>query len=232
MRWMLGIFAAIGLLMIGLVTAVVAGWFDPYKLLNAAGPNDRPASRPADTRPAAPGTEEGEEPERPVNTGFKGQSIFLSAADARVNGPRVRVENLGSVRPMWSSRGRAIDPKSQIPNARIQYWSGPEDSAEWTFTCPEAGSYAVAFDCVPGYSGGDRPRGVAAGQFTITAGDQTLQAKVEADTTGKYGSASVFQVNVGTINLPAGEVTMKIAPTTKQNGLLGLRSVRVNRSAE
>jgi hypothetical protein len=228
---MLGIFAAIGLLMIGLVTAVVGGWFDPYKLLNAAGANDRPASRPTDTRPAAVGPEEPEE-ERPVNTGFKGQSIFLSAADARVNGPRVRVESLGSVRPTWTSRGRAVDPKSQIPNARIQYWTGPEDSAEWTFTSPEAGTYAVAFDCVPGYSGGDRARGVAAGEFTITAGDQTLLAKVEADTTGKYGSASVFQVNVGTISLPAGEVTMRIMPTTKQAGLLGLRSVRVNRSAE
>jgi hypothetical protein len=228
---MLGFFAVVGLAVIGLVVAVAAGAIDPYALLKSAGGERRPDTRPTATEVAATQPAgEAEEPDDYPNR-FKGQSLFLSAADARVSGSKARIESTSSGRTTWE-RGRTVDPSRKIPNARVTGWAAPDDVAEWTFNCPEAGTYVIVFDCVPGYGSYDRPRGLAIGRFTITANDQKLDAEVSVDTSGRYGSSSVYQVGVGKMNLPAGEVRLRVSPTEKQTGLLGLRSIRVNQVTE
>ena len=97
MRWMLGLFAVVGLLVIGLAVAIASGLvnvsaFDPFSKLNAAA--TRPASGPSD--------EDSTDSEKPIDSeaslaalkhpGYQERVVFLSAADAKVMGPRVQLE--------------------------------------------------------------------------------------------------------------------------------------------
>lgn len=231
---MLGILALAGLLVIGLVTAVATGLvsmaaIDPFAKLNSAA--TKPATGPVLVE-VEPATEEPTDSEASVaamqHAGYADLVVFLSAADAKVTGPRISLENRGSS-SYYSSRrpGSVVSEKSKIPNVMIRGWTSRNDSAEWTLECPKAGTYTITFDCVPGYSS-SRAKGIAAGRFTITAGKEVTQANIEVDVSGRKGSSSFHLVDVGRIKLPAGRVVLRISPDTDQDtGLPMLRSVRL-----
>jgi hypothetical protein len=232
-RWMLGILALAGLLVIGLVTAVATGLvsmgsLDPFAKLNAAA--TKPATGPVIVEPE-PINEAPTESEASIaalqHAGYADLVVFLSAADAKVAGPRVSLENRGSS-SYYSSRrpGSQVSEKNRIPNVLIRGWLSSEDSAEWTFECPKAGTYVITFDCVPGYN--SSRKGIAAGKFQITAGKERIEANLEVDVSGRKGSSSFHLVDVGQIKLPTGRVTLRIAPNTdKDPSLPLLRSVRL-----
>ena len=241
MRWVLGIFAVVGLLVVGFSAAVATGLvsvsgFDPFAKLNAAA--TRPATGPvqSDGGPAATAAAEEDKPTDSEaslaalkHPGYEDRVVFLSAADAEVAGPKVRVEaRSASGAAGYTSRrgGNTVDPKNRLPNALVRSWAGPDDSAEWTFACPKAGRYVVTFDCVPG-TGGSKGRGTAGGKFVIAAGGQQVVVEVEGDVSGRRGSSSFHLIDVGQIALPAGRVTLRISPQEKDAGLLSLRSVRL-----
>lgn len=231
---MMAILAAAGLLVIGLIAAVATGLvsmgaLDPFAKLNAAA--TRPATGPVIVE-AEPPAELPSESDASIaamqHAGYADLVVFLSAADAKVAGPRVSLENRGSSSYYASRRpGSAVNEKSRIPNVMIRGWTSSADSAEWSFDCPKAGTFVVTFDCIPGYST-DRAKGIAAGKFLITAAGQTVAADLEVDVSGRRGSSSFHLVDVGQIKLPAGKVTLRITPNTdKDSGLPMLRSVRL-----
>ena len=242
MRWVLGIFAVVGLLVVGFSAAVATGLvtlsgFDPFAKLNAA------ATRPVlpDGSSAAAADAVAGEAERPTDSeaslaalkhpGYEDRVVFLSAADATVQGPKVMVEARSpSDAGHASRRGRGgvastVDPKNRLPNAVVRAWASPADSAEWTFDCPRAGRYVVTFDCIPGT--GSKARGTAGGKFVVAAGDQQVPVEVAGDVSGRRGSSSFHLIDVGQITLPAGRVTLRISPQEAESGLLALRSVRL-----
>lgn len=235
MRWMMIILALAGLLVIGLGAAVATGLvsmssLDPFAKLNAVA--TRPATGPVlvDVEPAASdvATESEASTAALQHAGYADLVVFLSAADAKVAGPRVSLENRGSS-SYYSSRrpGSTVDEKNRLPNVLIRNWASREDSAEWTFTCPKAGAYMMTFDCVPGYSS-TRAKGVAAGKFLVSAGKEQVSVELNVDVSGRKGSSSFHLVDVGEIRLPAGQVTLRIVPDTdKDAGLPTLRSVRL-----
>lgn len=233
---MLGILALAGLLVLGLAAAVATGLvsmssLDPFAKLNAAA--TRPATGPVQVEPGPLATaDEPSESEASIaaltHAGYADLVVFLSAADAKVAGPRISLENRGSS-SFYTSRkpGGFVSDKNKIPNVLIRGWTSRQDSAEWTLDVPRAGKYIVTFDCVPGYSSG-RSKGVAAGRFTITAGKETVEASFDVDTSGRKGSSSFHLVDVGQINLPVGRVTLRIVPDADQDSNLPqLRSVRL-----
>ena len=244
MRWVLGIFAVVGLLVVGFSAAVATGLvtlsgFDPFAKLNAAA--TRPATGPAPSDGGAATDAAAGEPEKPTDSeaslaalehpGYEDRVVFLSAADAVVQGPKVTVEARSTSDAGYSSRrGRGgiagtVDPKNRLPNALVRHWAGPADSAEWTFDCPRAGQYVVTFDCIPGT--GSKSRSAAGGKFIVAVGDQQVPVEVAGDVGGRRGSSSFHLIDVGQIALPAGRVTLRISPQEKDAGLLALRSVRL-----
>jgi hypothetical protein len=227
---MLGIFAVVGVLVIGFAVAVASGLVnvtDPFKNL---GSNTRPSTQPiAEADPDANQPTESEASLAALkHPGYQDRVIFLSASDAKVTG-RAEVEARAGSGYYYTSRrsGSTVDPKNRLPNALIRSWGGPSDSAEWTLNCPQAGKYVITFDCVPGYSSSKGTSGASLGRFTITAGSERLDAAVEADLRGRKGSSSFHLIDVGAIQLPAGQVTLKIQPAEVDRGLLALRSVRI-----
>jgi len=232
-RWMLGILAVAGLLVIGLATAVATGLvnmssFDPFSKLNAEAV--RPATGPiiADEEPQTDVATESEASQAALkHAGYEDRVVYLSAAEAKVAGPRISLENRGSS-SYYSSRRPAsrVDEKNRLPNALIRGWSSSADSAEWTFDCPQAGGYVLTFDCMSGSS--SRSGRTISGKFTITAGQVTIDADVNVDISGRKGSTSYHLIDVGQIKLPAGKVTLRIVPNTEKDAsLLLLRSVRL-----
>lgn len=230
MKWMLGIFAVVGVLVIGFAVAVASGLvdlggLDPFKNANAS---TQPATRPAEGDASAEQATDSEASLAALkNPGYEARVVYLSAADAKLNGSRIRFERTGS--GYFNPRGgSAVDPKNRLPNGLIRGWTGPEDSVEWTFNCPQAGRYVVTFDCIAGGYGGSRGHGVAGGKFEITSGDQKLVKEVAADVRGRHGySSSYHLIDVGEINLSAGQITLKVQPAEKDSGLLAIRSVRL-----
>ena len=233
---MMAILALAGLLVIGLVTAVATGLvsmgsLDPFAKLNAAAA--RPATGPVivETEPAAELPTDSEASIAAMqHAGYADLVVFLSAADAKVTGPRISLENRGSLNYHSSRRpglGSQVSDKNRIPNVIIRGWTSSADSAEWSFDCPKAGKYVITFDCIPGYNS-DRGKGIAAGKFLIVAGAEKLEANLEVDVSGRRGSSSFHLVDVGQIRLPAGKVTLRISPNTEKDaGLPMLRSVRL-----
>jgi hypothetical protein len=245
-RWAMGILAAMGLAVVGFVVATAGGFvdlggLDPFGALNAAAV--RPASNPVVPEPAADDPDRASDSEASLaalkHPGYQDQVVYLSAADATVAGPKARLEGLsgGGGDDLFRRRRpgvTAVDPKNKLPNALIRSWASPDDSAEWTFTCPRAGRYAVTFDCIAGVNASvTRGKGVAGGRFTIAAGGETVTADVTADVGGRKWHASSFHlIDVATIDLPAGAVTLTVRPAEKQAGLLSLRSVRIYPATE
>ena len=230
---MMTILALAGLVVIGLVAAVATGLvsmgsLDPFAKLNAAAA--RPATGPiiVETEPAAELPTDSEASIAAMqHAGYADLVVFLSAAEAKVVGPRISLENRGSS-SYYSSRRPVsqVSDKNRIPNVIIRGWTSSADSAEWSFDCPKAGTYVITFDCIPGYS--SERKGIAAGKFLIVAGAEKLEANLQVDVSGRKGSSSFHLVDVGQIKLPAGKVTLRIAPNTeKDSGLPMLRSVRL-----
>jgi hypothetical protein len=197
---------------------------DPFQSLSSA----RPSTQPIEDTEANQPTESEASIAALKHPGYQDRVVYLAAGDAKVEG-RTQVEARAGSSYYYSSRrgGSVVDPKNRLPNALIRSWAAPTDSAEWTFTCPQAGKYVITFDCIPGYST-TRAHGVAGGKFLITAGNEKLDANVEADVSGRKGYSTSFHlIDVGAIRLPAGQVSLKIQPAEVDKGLLSLRSVRI-----
>jgi hypothetical protein len=225
---MLGIFALVGILVIGFAVAVASGLvsiagMDPFKNSSAA---TQPATRPTETVAATDPNAEAEAAVAALeNQGYKAGMIYLSAPDARLDGPRIRLERTGYT--TYSPRGNVVDPKNRLPNGVIRGWIGPEDSATWSFNCPQAGKYAISFVCTSGGNKGGS-HAVAGGKFDIISGASKITQEVEADVRGKHAfSSSYHDVAVGEIDLAAGDITLKIQPAERDTNLLAIRSVRL-----
>jgi hypothetical protein len=227
---MLAIFAVVGVLVIGFGIAVGTGLvslagLDPFK---NNGPSTQPTTRPAEADASNDQPTDSEASLAALkHPGYQDRVIYLTAADAKVEGPKVRFERTAGY--AFSGRGPVVDQKNRLPNGLIRYWTGPSDSATWTFNCPQAGKYVVTFDCIASNAyGTSRSRGVAGGKFNITSGEATLTRLVEADVRGRHGYSSAYHlVDVGEIYLSAGQIDLKIQPAEADSGLLGVRSVRL-----
>jgi hypothetical protein len=223
---MLGIFAVVGVLVIGFAVAVAMGLVNLGELTNFknAASSTQPTTKPAETDAA-------QDPDAAVvameNQGYKAGMIYLSATDATVEGPHVRIERLSST-PTWGRRGGAVvDPKNMLPQGTVRGWTGPEDSATWTFNCPKAGKYSITFTCTSG-GGHGGVRGVAGGKFNISSGSSRITPDIDVDVRGRHNySFAWHEAQVGEIDLAEGQVSLKIQPAEKDTNLLAIRSVRL-----
>ncbi|MDB5295644.1 MAG: hypothetical protein JWO31_1627, partial [Phycisphaerales bacterium] len=165
-----------------------------------------------------------------AHPGYEGRAVFLSAADAVIAGPKVKVEPRNPGEAAAAAAGKrkksdGVDPAHRLPDFVVRGWTTPDDSAEWSFDCPKAGAYVVTFDCLaaPSWSQGKRSE---AARLAVSAGAEAVPADV-SDLGG--GHRVGFQlVDVARLTLPAGPVTLRVAPRgEKQSGLPAIRSVRL-----
>src|SRR4051812_4387501 len=126
---MLGIFAVVGILVIGVAVAVAMGLVNLGELASfkSAAASTQPTTKPAETAVVTDPNAEAEAALAAMeNQGYKAGMIYLSATDAVVEGPRVRIERLASA-PAWGRRGgAAVDVKNMLPQGIVRGWAGPE----------------------------------------------------------------------------------------------------------
>lgn len=165
MRAFLTIMAVLGVLAIGLVVAVAAGW-DPLASFSHKTPR-------ATTAPAAPAEDEdaGDVPttgpsqaEPPPEPPYTDRTIVLRAENATVSGRPVKIVDFA---------GGEFHKGHRPPFAMVTGWKDVTDSAEWTVDVPAAGKYAVAFDYASG-GYGKRAQDVPGEKFVLTAGDARI----------------------------------------------------------
>ena len=93
----------------------------------------------------------------------------------------------------------------------LGYWTNPEDWAAWRFKLKQPGQMQLTAEIAAEQSG----------QFTVSAGSEKLTT-----TTPNTGSFSKFRrVKLGTLKLPAGEVTIAVRPVSAGWDPMNLRSV-------
>jgi hypothetical protein len=221
---MLVILAVLGTAVIAFAVAAAAGWVrlshvDPFTRIQVA-----PATQPsADvmTAEAAIPTAAVEQPatvpaaDVPPEPAFTDRTIVLRPADARLVGRGTQVTT-------FETRAHGRNGNT-LTHAVITGWAREGGAAEWTVRVPQAGRYTVTLD----YAAGERGRdGRAAGSFVLTAGDAKLAGEF-----GTTRSARAFElVDVGTLDLPAGEVRVTFTPDPPGRGRespLNLRGVRL-----
>jgi alpha-L-fucosidase len=123
----------------------------------------------------------------------------LRAADAEIQGSAAQLEEKGGV-----------------PN--IGYWTDAKDTAAWKLAVPKAGNYSVEVEwACPAESAGSVYRIAAEGTAESVEG-----------TVGETGDWSSFRTETltGTLQLPAGQVTLRIVPQTMPRGaVMNLRRI-------
>lgn len=220
--------AAFGLSAVAIVVCAAVGWvdagrWDPFAVAAAPSSPSPVAAAPALAEPETSPAEE----EPTTRPGYEDRGIFLSAADAIATGPKVKVEPRLPMSAAATQRA-AAPPKrgsaaaaNRLPDVVVRGWSSPADSAEWTFAIPRAGRYAITFDCT-GSTGG-----AAIGTFKVEAAGESITATVDTERAGRKGRGAYQLIDVGSLSLPAGEVTLVVRPTETKRGFMALRSVRI-----
>lgn len=204
-----------------------------------------PPAPPADRPPPGPAVE-----------------ITLGAVQAKVSGAHLML--VGAPAPADAADGRPADPPVQAPinvpppdggrrrsviglifggrprqsEPYLTRWEDEEDAAEWACPVPAAGRYAVAVVYSSPFGGRmGRGRGPAgdpvpvAGTFVVTVGGQTATADALLGGAGRFGQADA---DAGTVDLPAGDTTVRVRlrPAADGDGrgaLLAVRGVRLVR---
>ena len=119
--------------------------------------------------------------------------------------------------PAASARiyGPRIILESQYKN--LGWWSSEEDRAEWTLVIATPGKYAVALDYAC-------DRTSAGNELTVSAAGKSLRGKVAAS--GTWDDYRTWEL--GTLELPAGEVTLVIRSAGPiQGALIDLRGLKL-----
>jgi hypothetical protein len=225
LRILLTILAAVGVLVVGLAVAIAAGWLrltpvDPFA--HAPRPTTQAAldAQNADAAGYPDGDPSaGDGAPAPPEPPAADRTILLKAEDAKLSGRNVRRSDFGAgAGDRWSGRRRGGIVSSSV----VTGWLTPEDSAEWTVDVPKAGKYAITFD----YASSMDKRTVAGGVagFVLTVGGRRITGELAPTHSGR-----AFElVDVGVVELPAGRVTLTIAPeATLRDALMNLRSVRL-----
>ena len=126
--------------------------------------------------------------------------IVLEARDAVVTGKKLRYE-------------------PQPEKDTLGYWLDPADTASWTFRLHEAGTYRVVV--LQGCGAGNGGSAVA-----VSAGMGSLEFTVEE--TGHF--QRFVPREVGTLRLPAGNVTLVVRPVAKKAAaVMDLRRIQLER---
>lgn len=145
-----------------------------------------------------------------------------SSAPSKTRSPSAAAGSTGgqgrpgtSVRPDSSGK-LVLKPETAKTTGKLRYqaeknnlgsWQNPKDTCRWSLQGVRAGTYQVAFEY------GTSKGGVA---YTILAGSAKL-----AGTTKDTGGIRTYQAyDVGTIALPAGEVTLTVQPGAFTGGAL------------
>jgi hypothetical protein len=94
-------------------------------------------------------------------------------------------------------------------------FNGDSNHAEWTAEIPRAGRYAVELEHAVGAFNG--------GEFTLSCGPSEIRGAL-----GPTGSWTQFETKpLGTLALPAGDVTIALRPLAVRGGLMNLRRLRL-----
>ena len=97
----------------------------------------------------------------------------------------------------------------------LGYWTKPEDWADWEFDMPAAGKYEVEITQGCG-------KGSGGAEVAVEVAGTTLKFTVQD--TGHF--QNFIQRTVGTVQLPAGKLTLAIKPQSKPGGaVMDLRRV-------
>jgi hypothetical protein len=233
------IFALIGLAAISLVIFIGSGLLHLSSLDRLAVAPAGPAATQPTTDPDDIDDPATTEPDSPDTTqpGVVDRSVFLSASDAKLTGPRIALfardnivlktgdgqpPTLEPELPMFGRGFREGRHRRTPPPPFLSRWASPEDVAEWTFDSPAEGKYIVSFV----YSGPpSRQAGKTGGPFVVSIGTQQIIASPKP-TTSAY---SFEMADMGELRLPKGPVHLTIRPQGKvsYDTSIRLRSVRL-----
>ena len=102
----------------------------------------------------------------------------------------------------------------QLKADYVGSWKTPQDWVEWTFESPGAGKYRVEILLACGKDSG--------GECIVRAGEAEVKAAVPV--TGDWKKYQILQV--GTLSLPAGRLTLSVkAGSVKGGGLMNLKTL-------
>jgi hypothetical protein len=163
------------------------------------------------------------------------RSVFLSAADARLAGPKIELLARDNY-VLKTGDGRPPAPPPDFPEFRgsrdgrhhrvppppfLARWVTPEDCAEWDFESPAEGTYSVNFV----YSGPPNRTGKTGGPFVVSIGTEQIIVSPKPTTNG----TSFEMADVGELHLPKGQVRLTVRAEGKltYETSIRLRSVRL-----
>jgi hypothetical protein len=165
------------------------------------------------------------------------RSVFLSATDARLSGPKIALMARDNF-VLKTGDGQPPAPPPDVPDFGrgfregrhrrapppppfLARWVTSEDCAEWDFESPAEGTYTVSFV----YSGPPSRSGKTGGPFVISIGSGQIVVSPKPTT-----NANNFEMaDVGEIQLPKGPVRLTVRPEGKvtYETSIRLRSVRM-----
>ncbi len=239
MRVALAIFALIGLTAIGLVIFIGTGLLHLSsldRLAATSGVNSatsQPATGPDDSDdPVAAEPDSVEAMQPPIVD----RSVFLSAADATLTGPKIALMARDNVVlktgddepppalpdfPVFGRGFRDGRRRRPAPAPFLARWATPEDCAQWDFQSPADGTYTVSFV----YSGPPNRLDKPGGPFVLSIGTGQIIVSLKPTTNG----GSFELADVGEVHLPKGQVHLTVRPEGKitYETSIRLRSVRL-----
>ena len=239
MRAVLTIFALIGLAAIALVIFILSGLLhlsslDRLATTGGVSATSQPTTDPDDGDDPATTEPDSADATHPT---MVDRSVFLSAADARLTGPKIALMARDNIvlktgdnqpppaLPDFPEFGRGFRDGRRRgrapPQPFLARWGTAEDCAEWDFESPAEGTYTVSLV----YSGPPSRQDKTGGPFVVSIGSGQITVSPKPTTNG----TSFELADVGELHLPKGQVRLTVRPEGKitYDTSIRLRSVRL-----